>query len=220
MKNLSILIVDDDESIRKGLVELVGLYIDTIYEASNGEEGFAIYQAKYPNIILTDIDMPKLNGLGLIEKIRAEDKCTKIIVLSAHSDVEYFQQAMPLYLLSYLLKPISAGSLKKELFKAMDEVVQEGIIPLADNYRWDAKQKRLFDGQKGVKLSNYETLFMECLIEAKGEMVPYETIHYHLYDMEEYSKDAITSMVKRLRQKSSKGLIVASYNEGFKIGYD
>lgn len=216
----SVLIVDDEAILREQMRESIELYIENVYEASNGMEAYRIYQAKRPTIILTDIEMPHLNGLGLIEKIRQHDKETKIIILSAYTNVEYFQQAVKLHLISYLVKPIPSGKLKEAILEALSELQKEkkdNQLPLHDGYYWNLKEQTLWYNNNEIKLTHFEKLLLEALINAKGKSVSYEELHYRIYDEEEFSRNAISSLVKRVRKKSSKNLIESCYKKGYKI---
>lgn len=216
MENLSILIAEDEAHIRKGLVEMLELYFERVFEASDGVEAYQIYQEEYPQIILTDIDMPKLNGLDLVKKIRATDNQTKIILLSAHSKVKYFQEAIPLGLVSYLIKPISSRELRAILQQTIQEISLEEPLTLADNHQWDRREKKLIFEQQIIALTHSEQRLLEVLIDAKGEVVTYSQIQYHLYDTS-HSLNAITSLIKRIRAKSSKNLIETCYKEGYRV---
>jgi len=213
----SVLIVDDEVVLREQIKESLELYVDEVYEASNGMEAYEVYKTKKPTIILTDIEMPQLNGLGLVEKIRKHDQTTKIIVLSAYTNVEYFQQAVKLHLVSYLVKPIPSGKLKEAIFEALEEGCSSESIALSDGYSWQSDSHELWHEDSEVKLTHNEQLLLECLINAKGESVSYEEIHYHIYELEEFSQNAISSLVKRVRKKSSKNIITSCYRKGYKI---
>jgi YesN/AraC family two-component response regulator len=213
----SVLIVDDEAVLREQIKESLELYIDNVYEASNGVEAYEVYQSKKPTVILTDIEMPKLNGLGFVEKIREHDQQTKIIILSAYTNVEYFQKAVKLYLVSYLVKPVPSGKLKEAVLEALEGLKPSQMLDLNDGYSWDQKSKTLWHGSREIKLTTYEQLLLECLIKAQGQSVSYEEIHYYVYDVEEFSQNAIASLVKRVRKKSSKDLIASVYKKGYKI---
>ncbi len=217
MKNISILIAEDDEILREQLVESIELQIDTIYQTDNGMDAYDMYKKYNPSIILSDIHMPRLNGLGLIEKIRKEDKDTKIIILSAYTEVAYFQKAVELHLVSYLIKPIPSGQLRDAINKSIKSINKSVLIQLIDNYFWDTQDRLLYKYNELVKLSRYELLFIECLVKSRHRSVSYEAIHNFVYDMQDYSKDAISSLVKRLRKKTDKDMIISSHGEGYRI---
>ena len=223
MKNISILVAEDDVLLREELVDYISIFIDTIYQANDGIEALAMYEAYTPDILFTDINMPLLNGLDLIEKIRKTDKEIEIIIISAYTDTEYLLRAVELHLASYLVKPIETTKLRDTLLKSIS-VAQSNpdfdvsILKLSDNYHWDYVYKQLYLQDKKIKLSYYELLFLECLIHSKESTVSYEDIYRFVYEDKEYSRNSITSLVKRLRYKSSKDIVISSYKEGYKIG--
>jgi two-component system, response regulator YesN len=109
-----LLIVDDDEFIRTGIGHLVDwseLGVELAGFAKSGNEAYAVFLEKQPEIILTDIKMPDGDGLELIEKIRQKDWGTHIVVLSGYDDFNYVRQAMKFQVEDYLLKPVDADEL-------------------------------------------------------------------------------------------------------------
>jgi len=217
MNNLSILVVEDEIELQNQLVEYFELYFKKIFTASNGIEAFESYNINKPSIIFTDINMPKQNGLEFIKKIRENDDSTPIVILTAHTDTSYLLTAVELNLVSYLLKPIKMDKLRETIEKILKNIKDNDVINLYDLYSWDKRLRLLFFNNEKVNLSKYELLFLELLIQKKNITVSYEELHYFIYDDTEFSTDAIRSLVKRLRQKTSKDLIKSSYKEGYKI---
>lgn len=119
-----ILVVEDELYARQSLMKLIREYdVDrqfTILQAVNGEEGMSVYHAEKPDLILTDIRMPKMDGLKLLETIRVNDSETQAVILSAYSDFEYARTALCNGAAEYLLKPIE----KKDLYECLDKFVQ------------------------------------------------------------------------------------------------
>ena len=217
MNNVSILIADDEEELLNQLVIYTNLFCDTVYKATNGKEALELYYKHKPNIIITDINMPKISGLELIEKIRETDQETEIIILSAHKNTEYLLKAVKLHLISYLLKPITIDELKDTITQAINRIKQKGRLYLNNGYYWDDKNRALLYNNTKIDLTNYELLLIESLIQKQNCNVSLEELHYEIYSLKEFSKDAITSLVKRIRQKTTKELIKSSYKEGYKL---
>ncbi|GAA0729386.1 response regulator [Clostridium malenominatum] len=120
---LRVIIADDEETIRNGLKTLIESYkldLSVIATAEDGEEAMALIEKYHPEIILMDINMPFVNGLKVIEKIREVDKNSKIIIISGYNHFEYAQKALELGVFSYLLKPINFRNFKDVLSKAID----------------------------------------------------------------------------------------------------
>jgi diguanylate cyclase (GGDEF)-like protein/PAS domain S-box-containing protein len=113
--DLKILVVDDQDDIREALVTLIGLWSHNVYGASNGKEGFELYQTYLPDIVITDIRMPVVGGLEMIEKIKAHNPSLPIIITSAFQDPEYLLNAIELKVDGYIVKPIKKRDLKSRL---------------------------------------------------------------------------------------------------------
>jgi len=217
MNNLKILVVDDEQELLDKLLMYVGIFCDTVYSATNGKEALEIYEKNKPDIILADINMPKMNGLELVERIRQTDKKTKIIILTAHTNTDYLIKSVKLHLISYLLKPVKIDELKETITQAIEEISQTNYIDLTGKYQWDSKTKSLLNKDAKIELSDYESLLIKCLIDKKNKSVSYEELHNYIYELEEFSKDALSSLVKRIRQKTNKEFIISCYKVGYKI---
>lgn len=101
------LIVDDEALVRIGLKSIVNWAdegFDCVLEAGNGIEALSLVQKETPDLIITDIKMPEMNGLELIEALREEQNGASIIVLSSYGDFEFVRQAMKLGATDYILK--------------------------------------------------------------------------------------------------------------------
>ncbi len=124
------LIVDDEKVVRSGLIQTIqwdNLGIDQILEASNGEEALRVFQENTIDIILTDIKMPKMNGIELIRKIKERDNKTHIIVISGYSDFEYLQSAIRHGVNDYILKPIRGAEINDVLLAVIDKLNVDNI---------------------------------------------------------------------------------------------
>ncbi len=115
---LRVLVVDDEAFIRHGIInklEKIVDYCNVVGEAQNGEEALNLVEALSPNIVITDIKMPKVDGLLFIEKALESAPNTKFIITSGYDDFEYARRAMKLGVFDYLLKPLSNAELKTAL---------------------------------------------------------------------------------------------------------
>ena len=119
-KNLRLLYVEDNELARKSTLATLEIFFKEITVAVNGEEGLKYFTEQSFDVILTDISMPKMDGIEMISKIRESDENIKIIVLSAHDDPEYFKQATSSQVEAYLLKPINITRLVNTLEATVD----------------------------------------------------------------------------------------------------
>ena len=114
----SVVIVDDDEKVLRGMKKVIPweeLNCQWIGEARNGKEGLELIEKKQPDIIITDIYMPIMNGLEMIEGLKGAGSESKVIILSGYSDFEYARQALRLSIDDYLSKPASVDTIRRAL---------------------------------------------------------------------------------------------------------
>ena len=219
-KNISILVAEDEEELREYLVEYLQLFFKNVYSAKCGQEAYLTYLDKSPDIILSDINMPNLDGLSMISQIRKKDLNTKIIIMSAHSDKEKLLQAVELNLVTYLIKPIKIETLKKVLFDTIESIkASSSKVYLDHGIYWDKIENRLYSNLEHIVLKERESMLMQLLCSNLNHAFSNENIFYHLYGKteKEYSEYAITSLVKRLRSKLPKDIIKNEYGSGYKI---
>ncbi|MCA1030934.1 response regulator [Bacillus timonensis] len=125
---MKILLIDDESHVREG-IKILGeweqLGIHSIFEADNGEEALTIIHKEKPSIIMTDMKMPKLNGIQLLEWLNTENIQCKTIVLTGYDDYQYMRKAIQFGATDYLLKPIDPDMLNQTLVKSIQELKQE-----------------------------------------------------------------------------------------------
>lgn len=221
MNNISILIVEDEPALLNRLAVYLSIFCDTVYTATDGKEGLEVYKKHLPNIILSDINMPKLTGIKFIQEVRKVDKNIQIIVLSAHTKTEDFLKVVPLNLVSYLVKPIQMEQLKTFILEAIQNIskfhLDDTYIHLNDEYSWNKQTKCLYIKKELVNLTSYEKDFLEILIMKLNQKVSYEEIHNYIYVLQEYSQNAIFTIVKRIRKKTKKDFIKSCFKFGYTI---
>jgi len=160
--NLSILYVEDDENMQNIMKNgILNMFFKAVYTASDGEEGLLLYTQNRPDIILTDISMPKLNGIEMSKKIRETDHETPIIILSAHSDTDFFLESIELDINGYVIKPIKEGAIVNVLKKCVQNLIDKRELARFREAEL-AKKDLMIEYQKN-KIANYNTLIQELL---------------------------------------------------------
>lgn len=128
-----VIIVDDEPVIRRGLRETIewdGLGLEVAGEAADGIEALKLIREIRPEILITDIRMPDMDGLQLIREVRKLDLNIKITILSGYSDYDYLKAAIRLGVDNYLLKPIDNDELVSNLKNAVSEIEKEAVTSL------------------------------------------------------------------------------------------
>ncbi len=217
LKTSSILYIDDEKEILNNAVEFLSFYCQRVYAAKDGYEGFELYKKYKPDIIITDINMPKLNGLKMIRKIREEDKDTKIIIITAFIETQYLMEAVELGLLKYLQKPVSQISLLPVLKLCMNEVFdKKSSFEIEKDLVYDLFNQSLFLLKIQVLLTKKELMFLDILVKNYKRVVKYEELNMFVWNGL-MSEDAMRSLVKELRRKLSKTAVKNISGIGYQI---
>ncbi|MFP5112425.1 response regulator transcription factor [Bacillaceae bacterium C204] len=166
------LIVDDEKHVREG-IKILGAWeqngISEIYEASNGEEAIHLIQKYKPEIIFSDMKMPKMDGVSLLEWIKENQSTSKTIVVTGYDDYHYMRKAIHFGSSDYLLKPIDPEILNHTLETAVKEWKKEAL----DRERKENssqlinEMKPVYRDRKLTKLLNSDNL-QEDLYEGYG----------------------------------------------------
>lgn len=111
-----VVIVEDEELVRQGIalaVDWQSVDCAVVGEASNGEEGLEVIHREKPELVVTDIKMPRMDGIEMLQRLREEGNGCAVILLTAYSDFTYAQAALKLGAVDYLLKPFHDGELEE-----------------------------------------------------------------------------------------------------------
>lgn len=108
LAEISVLLVEDNESLRFLYSKILSKRVKNVYTAGNGQEGIDTFLKFKPELIVTDISMPVMDGLQMIKKIREIDPEVTSIIITAYSNVEYLLESIHLKVFNYLLKPIDS----------------------------------------------------------------------------------------------------------------
>ncbi|OKP95222.1 response regulator [Paenibacillus sp. P46E] len=123
-----IAIIDDERQVLKGMKRAIpwdDLGAEWVGEALNGEDGLEMIRNACPDIVITDLYMPVMSGLDMMEQLRQEGFQGKIIIFSGYSDFEHARQALRFQVSDYVSKPISLPTLKSILTKVIQELEEE-----------------------------------------------------------------------------------------------
>ncbi|MEG1313820.1 MAG: response regulator transcription factor [Bacilli bacterium] len=133
----NIMIADDHSMLREGLKQLLELDgdIKVIAEANNGEECMEILEHTIPQVLLLDINMPKMNGLEVLENIKKNKIDVKTIILTVHNEIEYLLKAVEIGIDGYMLKDSDSLELRKAIFTVIggETYIQSKLIPVLNS---------------------------------------------------------------------------------------
>ncbi|WP_419770268.1 MAG: response regulator transcription factor [Candidatus Marinarcus sp.] len=215
LKEITILCVEDEEGIREFVVNTLKYYFKEVYEANNGDEAFEIYEEYKPKIVLTDIQMPKMDGIELVKKIRKTDNSTMIIMLTAHANEEYLIDLINLNIDHFILKPLNSKKLDEALNKYIEKHFSQEIF-LHQDLKLDlSKRVLIYKETTIIPLRKREKDFLELLYENKNAITTYAQIEIELWQDKYMTNDALKSFIKELRNKMPINIIKNSPQDGY-----
>ena len=160
---VKVMITDDHSLIREGLKQLLELEGDfqVIAEACDGIDCMEKLKEQIPDVLLLDINMPRMNGLEVLQNIKDEKIDVKILVLTVHNEVEYLLKAVDIGINGYLLKDSESSELKKAILSVVDgeDYIQPSLIPVLNAKMID----RDMDSEKIEKLTKRELEVLKLL---------------------------------------------------------
>lgn len=147
---LKVLVIDDEVFVRKGIVmetDWASLGCMVAGEAANGLEGLEACHKYNPDLIISDIRMPKMDGIEMLKKLREEGNTVSVIFLTAYSDFEYARSALKLLAFDYLLKPFEDGELEEAVSRVREKLERER----SESQRQDEEKILISSGKTGGK---------------------------------------------------------------------
>ncbi len=163
MKKISVLIVDDHSLVRQGLKQLIELEedINVIALAGDGEEAILKAQQLRPDIILLDINMPNINGIQTLRRLKDMDSTIKVIMLTFHEDREYLFETINLGANGYVLKDAESASLIKairDVFKGESYIYPTLATELVKEFNRREEKDKQKTGSNSLTKRDYEVL--------------------------------------------------------------
>jgi len=180
LSSLRILYVEDDLNTREEVSFFLEGIVAELYLASNGKEGYEKYCTYLPDLIITDIQMPKMNGIEMIEKLRETDPYTPVLITSAYNETNYLLNAINIGVERYILKPIN--------LKLLVEAIK-------DYYVADKRQHFYLSVDSNGDILDVNTPLLKLLGYKKNELQGHPVVQYieasHREQFETYLSELI-----------------------------
>ncbi|MCD8567206.1 MAG: response regulator [Geovibrio sp.] len=125
MKEITILCVEDESDARDKLSGFLSKNFGVVYSASDGIEGLEVFKTEKPDIIITDIQMPLMNGLEMAEEIRKENADVPIIITTGYDDEKYLVGSIDIGAMKYIKKPVDIKKLRSLLSEVALNIIQQ-----------------------------------------------------------------------------------------------
>jgi DNA-binding response OmpR family regulator len=228
-KDLNILFVEDHEDLRVNTAQILSRFFKTVDVSEDGAQALSLFKentSKY-DIIMSDIQMPKMNGIELTKNIYSIKPEQTIIILSAYDDSKYLYELVNLKIEHFLKKPIDYQELLHALYNAAKHIKKTSNssttrasenIKLSKTYSFNRDNNLLYNGAELITLTKFEMIFMQLLTEHVGKIYSNEDITAHFASLNE-TLDAsnIRKLVSKLRKKLPSNTIESLYGVGYRI---
>ncbi|MGM0622967.1 MAG: response regulator transcription factor [Campylobacterota bacterium] len=149
-ESFRVLFVEDNTPLQKKVQTFLKKFFGHVHTASDGEEGWSRYKVFSPDIVITDIKMPKLSGIELTKKIRHKNPKQKIIILSAYDEKEHLLQAIELGVYRFIKKPVNIEYFSRVLLDLVLDIKHERRVEILQKYEGGDTLVAIFEDKKLV----------------------------------------------------------------------
>ncbi len=218
LKNKTALYVEDELDVLENISELLQNYFRAFYKASNGEMGYEIFLEQKIDLVLVDIELPKMNGIELIHKIRESNREVEIVVISAYTKTDYFLECIECKIDKYIIKPFTSRKIK-ELLEKLDRNFEEKTfsskISLDDEFIFDTKLSELTFSDEVIDLTKKEKELLILFLAKKNSLITISNMEYTIWPDQPSSPTRRRALVSRLRSKLKHRFIETLSSEGY-----
>ncbi|EHM4275050.1 response regulator transcription factor, partial [Campylobacter jejuni] len=207
-KELIILVVEDEVKARESMINILSERFSKVIGAQNGDEGLKKFKKFKPDLVITDIAMPIMDGLDMAREIKEISDDVPIVVLSAYSEKERLLRSIDIGIDKYLIKPVDI----EELFKVLDYLIGEKIeanmlVKISEEYQFNKTKRTLIYSGEEIVLTKKELAFISLLLKQPGALVLHEDIKKNVWIGEHVSDTAVRTFIKRVRDKVGEDFI-------------
>jgi len=162
----TILYVEDDDGIRNQLVKFLEYFSTKLITAKDGQEGLELYKKYLPDIVISDIKMPKMNGIEMVKLIKNINPKQYIIFTTAHSESNYFLDALDMQVYAYILKPINLDQLEIKIETIRESINQKNELENYNNRLEERVKEEILKQKKQEHI-----LLQQSKLAQMGEMI-------------------------------------------------
>jgi len=218
LSKLVILFVEDEDDLRNALESAIGDEFTKFITARDGDDGLKKFKKYKPDVVITDIMMPVMDGLAMAKEIKKLSKQTPVVILSAFSEKERLLGAIDAGIDKYLIKPIDPDELLTVLRALAKELLaHDDSVELGFGYQFDKSRRVLVKEGVTIFLTKKELLFISVLVKNLGVFVLHDEIKKSVWTNKKVTDSAIRTFIKRVREKTDKEFIKNIPGLGYKI---
>jgi len=218
LKNKTILYAEDDKILQESVAELLKMLCKKVLIAKDGKEAYELYELESPDIVISDIKMPNMDGLKLLEKIRQNNYTIPFILLTAYNEQALIFNAANLSIDGYILKPFEFHNIVDTITRAMNRIVEKsGLITVGKDIFYNTHKKEIYKNGSLVILGEKEHELFKLLLKNQSKTVTKEDIFQILWPFETKCDSTLKTLVHRIRKKISEEIILSIRGIGYRI---
>ena len=218
------LCVDDEEEFLDYLTSILKRYFLKVYSVATVKEAYKIIEEHTIDLIITDLYMPKTNGIDFIKKIRSERSSISVIFLTACFEKDFLHAAVPLGLDAYLIKPVSLEKLFETLQHTIELIEQRSCktYAITGGSSFDLSDEIVYETatRKIIDLTQKELALLCLLIKNQHTILSKSVIESYLWEFESISDSAVKTLINKLRNKIGSSAIVTHSTIGYAIALE
>ena len=204
---MKLLIVDDEPIVRRGiktLIDFQSMGIDEVLEAANGEIALAVFEAEKPEMVLLDINMPKIDGLTLAKKIKEMVPLTQIAMITGYDYFDYAREAIKIGVQDYILKPVSKDDIRQVVAD-----LKENVLKLSVNQEFSSVVEQLTNQGSGDAGTEEKSGYREQILNYLSEHINDESLSLtSMADALSLSSGYLGDLFKQLFQVNFKDYVL------------
>lgn len=229
-KGLSLLFAEDSKPLREEMLDILEDFFENVVVAINGKEALSIYRKSTENcpfdLILSDIQMPLMNGVTLSKKIRDINPEQKIIILSAHSENKHLLELINIGISKFIEKPLKQDEFYTTLYQVCRDInktkvkqsSEPTIMNLGEGYTWIALTGILKNKEMVVELTRYERYLLQYFLFRERQVIKSDEIMSNFLEKGiDITEENIRKLVFKLRKKVPDNCIRSVYGLGYKF---
>ena len=228
-KELKVLFAEDHEELRRNTTDILENFFKEVISVNDGKKALEVYtnDPQSFHIVLSDIQMPYLNGVELTQEIYKLNPTQPIIILSAHDESEYLLPLINLGIAQFIKKPIDYNKLVEILFDVSKKISQNSVeketiqtqeIYIDKKTIYSRENKTLISNNETIYITKFEILLLDLLTDESKKIYSNEAIVDYFKSFDEFiDPQNIRKLISKLRKKLPKDTLNSVYGVGYRL---
>ncbi|MBD3807299.1 MAG: response regulator transcription factor [Epsilonproteobacteria bacterium] len=220
-QKVKIFLLEDDSNLNDTIVDFLESNNYIVDSAFDGDEAADLLYENHYDLLLLDVNVPRMNGFELLKEARENGVTAPAIFITSLNSVEDLEIGFESGCDDYIRKPFEL----KELLIRIETLLKRGFfhqnkkfIEISDHIRYDIKNNELIIDEKHINLGNKEAKLLKLFMQHTGEIVSHEVIFQNLWDYDEEPSDtSLRTYIKNLRKMIGKDCIESVKKQGYKF---